>query len=293
MNKLKLDRMVVDDAGSNPRMIADAIHAQLGGIKGSVPIREVAHELDILEIRSEPILSFEGALVTTAERGYGSILVNANSNPQRKRFTIAHELGHFLNPWHMPTTAVGFECSKHDMIESANSKANRHLKQEIEANIFAIELLVPRNQLYQFTETDPEIEAVLIMASKFDVSKQASARRYVELHNEPLAVVFSKNGRMLYASRSEKFPWLCLKRGELLPSEPDSNNNKNLGRLEEVDASLWLEKPVKVDLSTQTLQQQGGHAMTLLYACCHSDECDEEIEDSFNHFAQYNEHRQE
>jgi Zn-dependent peptidase ImmA (M78 family) len=47
-------------------------------------------------------LRFEGALLTTAERDTGAIVVNKNASPQRQRFTLAHELGHLLNPWHVP-----------------------------------------------------------------------------------------------------------------------------------------------------------------------------------------------
>ena len=63
---------------------------------------EIARALDIHEIRVEPLSNFEGALITTAERGYGSILVNGNVDRRRQTFTIAHELGHFLNIWHRP-----------------------------------------------------------------------------------------------------------------------------------------------------------------------------------------------
>ena len=141
MTNLTLDRIALDDAGGNPRKIAEAIHLQLGDLTGPVPVDAIAHALDIVEICKEPLTSFEGALITNVEKDYGSILVNARSNPQRRRFTVAHELGHFLNAWHKPT----IQCSREDMIVSA--ARDRHLRQETEANAFSIELLTPRKRL--------------------------------------------------------------------------------------------------------------------------------------------------
>ena len=92
---LILDRMAVEEVGSNPARLARAIHGQLGLTQGSVPVREIGAALDIDEIRAEPLTNFEGALITTPERGTGKILINSKADPRRRRFTIAHELGHF------------------------------------------------------------------------------------------------------------------------------------------------------------------------------------------------------
>src|SRR5437868_663307 len=104
--------MLLDDIGYNPERIAEAIHAQLGDMSGPVPVHALALALDIIEIREGRLTSFEGALLTTSERGYGSILVNTQSSLQRRRFTVGHELGHFLNPLHKPTVFDGFFCSR-------------------------------------------------------------------------------------------------------------------------------------------------------------------------------------
>ena len=76
MTAIKLDRMALDDVGVNPRRLAEAIHAQLGEGSGPVPVNEIARALDIHEIREERLAAIEAALLTTPERGYGSILLN-------------------------------------------------------------------------------------------------------------------------------------------------------------------------------------------------------------------------
>jgi hypothetical protein len=96
---VELDRMAIEDVGANPERLAQAIHDQLPGLQGAVPVYDIARALDIEEIRDEALSGFEGALITPPEKGTGSILVNATSPRQRRRYTVGHELGHFLNPW--------------------------------------------------------------------------------------------------------------------------------------------------------------------------------------------------
>ena len=105
---VKLDRMAIEEAGPNPERIAASIHAQLALLSGPVPIHQVAEALDIVEIRLVPLKGLEGALVSTPERDIGSIVVNSASSAQRQRFSVAHELGHFLNPWHKPLEPSGW-----------------------------------------------------------------------------------------------------------------------------------------------------------------------------------------
>ena len=66
--RLTLDRMAIEEAGSNPEKLAEALHRQLNYSTGKVPIEEIATALDIAEVRHEKLESFEGALLTTPER---------------------------------------------------------------------------------------------------------------------------------------------------------------------------------------------------------------------------------
>jgi len=88
---------------------------QLGLAKGPVPVAAIAAALDIVEIRTAATRGLEGALVTTEERSEGIIMVRAGATSQRRRFTVGHELGHFLNPEHKTTTETGFACTEKDL----------------------------------------------------------------------------------------------------------------------------------------------------------------------------------
>lgn len=79
-----------------PIAIARAVHKHLGVIEPPVPISKIAKALGITEIRLQRFDGFEGMLLTDRVRSSGSILANTAGGTKRERFTVAHELGHFL-----------------------------------------------------------------------------------------------------------------------------------------------------------------------------------------------------
>jgi hypothetical protein len=277
---LLLDRMALDEVGLNPLKLAGAIHRQLGERPGAVPVHDIARALDIIDIREEPLSSFEGALITGAERDEGMILVNATASRQRRRYTIAHELLHFLNAAHRPTSPDGFRCSSGDMRLTGLGDRDRHRRQEAEANTFAIELMAPTDKVKHLLRDAPDVRQVLTMARELDLSREASARRLVELHPETIAAVFSRQGRVQYAVTSPDFPSLAHAKGDLLPLPPSSG--VGLPRMNEADPDEWLRSAGGIELREQTLAQQNGFATTLLWV---SEEPDpDELKDTFDRF---------
>ena len=107
--------MAVDDVAFSPERIAFEIHRQLGDIAAPIPVDQIARSLGIEDIRERPLGEFEAALVTDLGRDRGAILLNSWSGQYRQRYSLAHELGHFLCGWHKQTANGGFLCSKKDM----------------------------------------------------------------------------------------------------------------------------------------------------------------------------------
>lgn len=284
MTDLKLDRIAIEEVGGNPVKLAAAIHQQLGDRPGSVPVYEIASALDILEIREERLTNIEGALITPPARGYGSILVNSNSRPPRRRFTVAHELLHFLSSYHHPVSQDGFFCSRQDLISSDQKSADRHQRQEAEANAFAIELLAPLKRVRGYLRGPPDLHAVVAMADELAISREAAARRFVSSHREPLAAVFSHNGRVVYREPSRAFPRLSISRGQQLTLARSLADDR-LSEMEEANPEDWLDISQGVAMSAQTLWQADGYAITLLHVV-HTAEDDEEdrsgIDDSYD-----------
>ncbi len=85
MMSVALDRMAIEEVGLNPQRLAEAIHDQLAGLEGTVPLYDIAAALDIEEIREQRLSNLEAALVTTPERDRGRVLLNSSSSRQRRR----------------------------------------------------------------------------------------------------------------------------------------------------------------------------------------------------------------
>jgi Zn-dependent peptidase ImmA (M78 family) len=110
-----------------------------------------------------------------AKRGnHSSILVKDDDALNRKKFTIAHELGHML--LHLKVEDGEF-IDKADYFRTEFFKAtemNENKGQEVEANQFAAALLMDSELIKQCW---PEIQSSDSMADLFKVSKEAMEYR--------------------------------------------------------------------------------------------------------------------
>lgn len=265
---IRPDRMLIEEAGPDPARQARALLEQLPRFTGPVPVYEIAKALDIVEIRVERTHGLEAVLVTDPERSEGRILVNAASPRRRRRFSIAHELGHFLNPTHRPTHAEGSfsYTSKHLARVSPADQAelSRHIRQEDEANRFAIELLAPKYLVDRFLVGPPDVAAITAMAEQLDISREACARRYVELSPHHVAVIFFKDETVRYGFCGADFPFympptdVILEGGYWLPIDAGPADCIR------TDAGQWGDYIPISRIWEQRLCQRGGFAMNLL-----------------------------
>lgn len=113
------------------------------------------------------------------------VIAVAQEQPeQRQRFTIAHELGHLLLH-----DGIEVRVDKHfrvNLRSSASSKAED--VEEIEANAFAAELLMPRDFLLRdarkLTLDIEDEEQIAALARRYEVSRQAMTFRLMNLFGE-------------------------------------------------------------------------------------------------------------
>lgn len=117
----------------------------------------------------------------------------------RRRFTMAHELGHYCLGWH---TDRQYRCSSED-IEDWHRKAA-----EREANAFAAELMMPRAQFEEDVDRlAPTLANIGDLAeSRYGTSLIATAIRFVKLTAERVALVLSNEKAVLWTIPSETFP---------------------------------------------------------------------------------------
>jgi Zn-dependent peptidase ImmA (M78 family) len=138
---------------------ADAVrtryHELYGGEELPVPVETIAEDLLGLSVHELPIDDVSG-LLYPAER---AVYVNANDAPARRRFTLAHELGHWVCQCREGRGAP-LMCRAEDVAPATDRTLER------EANIFAAELLMPEPAV-RATAVDPDA------AARFGVSVEA------------------------------------------------------------------------------------------------------------------------
>ncbi len=104
------------------------------------------------------------------------ITVNASDRHERQRFTIAHELGHYM--LHRSLIGDGVDDDRAYRSTSGGKYHNLNIgpRQETEANRFAANLLMPR-ELISKLKRDRGLRTTDDLATALAVSKQAMAIR--------------------------------------------------------------------------------------------------------------------
>lgn len=271
---MKISRLDLDGIGA-PRAIAARIHQVENELSPAVPVEELCRALDIVSIDEMTTAGFEAALVMDVNKAAGGILVAAGRSRQRRRYSIAHELGHFLIPTHMPEPGEGFTCSLNDLHHLDTRERDRRKRIEAEANGFAAALLMPEPRLRACCGSRaPNLGEIVRLAREFDVSKEAMARAYVNAEREAVAVLVLRHGRIERVYRDPQiFPWIVPRRGERVPDGSIASGTPpppgTASEIEECEPDTWFGErdSNRVDLLTeQLLGQSQGYAMLLLHA---------------------------
>jgi Zn-dependent peptidase ImmA (M78 family) len=280
--EIQVRRYDLDGTGSPEGLVTKILKAE-PKLSYPIPIEELAAAFDIIEIKDLETQGFEGGLLTNAHKSEGVILVNKSARKGRRRFTIGHELGHFLIEMHKPVKGDTFLCSRDDMSTWSAAENNIYARMEVEANRFAALMLMPPPLLrpYLAKTGDPKIDVVLSLHEDFGVSKDAAARAYTQFHGDPIAIAIVHDGKLLRAYRAPKAPALCVNQGDAIPKPSNYWRTRGTGvemtELTEVPAGHWLSSDWGKrlpNLYEQVLHQQGGYAMILLWP-----EFEEEDED--------------
>lgn len=260
---VELDLIELADCTRPEQLVAEILR-QNPQMPVPVPIEELARCAGISKVEAFGSTGFEGALIANDTKSDGLIFYNSQVPRPRQRFTIGHELGHFLLPWHRQGT---FQCSAEDI----SSRTNKSW--ELEANQFSAELLMPAALLKHRLSPSKEFELndISRVREDFGTSMESTTRRVVEVSEYAYAVVFSKDNKVRYTVSSEFFrPKLCVRKNSPLPSKSLSRlRTSSLDDWNELDAHWWLEEPNErrhhpESIYEQTLVQDDGYKVTLL-----------------------------
>lgn len=207
-------------------------------------LEEIAWVRGVL-VNYETLEGAEARLVTAKGRGVITVS-SAIRDPRRKRFSIAHELGHFeLHKTHRVLSL----CINKDIGGESGQKQTHEF--ENEANEFASALLMPKVFFApRCGKDEPSIALVSSLANDFQTSLTATALRYLNFCDEQVVIVYSEDNRIRWFQGSSDFENL---RDDLdffldvharldpttLAAKVFSNPNLVL-RKHKIDASCWF-----------------------------------------------------
>lgn len=128
----------------------------------SVPVNveAIARDLGLPIYYSELDRSIQGKLSRRGATGF-EIFVNKSVSPERQRFTIAHEIAHYV----LHKDLINVEIVDVNMYQSMLSS-----EYEAQANRLAVDILMPRELVRQAYERNPHPNE---LARAFEVSVEA------------------------------------------------------------------------------------------------------------------------
>lgn len=151
----------------------------------------------VLEVKSERLPSFEAGLFRVT-KGWVVVYNETVQSSGRIRFSLAHELGHYL--LHRGQND-NFQCSQQDML--GRTAAERVIEQQ--ADEFASTLLMPLNHFReQVDDKRIDFEMLGACAELFGVSLTSTALRWVSATAESAVLVLARDGYMDWAVSSKR-----------------------------------------------------------------------------------------
>ena len=145
---------------SDPNKAADELLRKTlvrdGMISLPIDVKKIADALD-LEVQRLPLESgTDGLLVKDEQYGKFKAVVDSAARSHRARFTLAHEIGHFVKDYqNFPESEIAGIVEKRDDMSSTGQDPN-----EVWANSFAAYLLMPSGIVKQFWAENVPVEKI-------------------------------------------------------------------------------------------------------------------------------------
>lgn len=185
-------------------------------------------------VRDAVISGAEAKLSRVGNRAYISVS-SKTANEGRRRFSIGHELGHFVIHRSWPI----MYCTSADMDDWYSRKVK-----ETEANKFSAELLMPEVIFKPKCIGKPGLTLLGSLSGAFRTSLTATAIQYIRCTLEPCALVFCCDRKVRWTSKNRDFTYFLKGIGELVDGYSYAYDafKGRLSSPEEgsVPASAWL-----------------------------------------------------
>lgn len=189
--------------------LIDWMRAYLGGEKPLITDLDLIRQMlpstpfgkGVREIKAPAPATWSGcagALVRNPDdAAEWGIFYDGSARHERRRFTIAHELGHFVLHRDRQTD---FNCDKTSVFSGSETMAAI----EREANVFASNLLMPGDVFGKCIDgAHIDLHLLSGLAKQFEVSFEAMCIRFIQHTNQRAILVCWDNGYLDYECRSK------------------------------------------------------------------------------------------
>ncbi len=182
------------------RQTANDLLDEMEVVAAPVPVDDIVRRKGIqFETNAQFPGGIFGALYRSGNQ-FGIVVSAACPTEGHRRFTVAHELGHY----HMPDHVDQMFVNGVEIVPSTGGHfRSRQDPLEVEADCFASELLMPARFVKPLVGSlKTGVTGVQTIAGTFDVSLSAAAIRFARVAVLPTVVLISKDGIVELAATS-------------------------------------------------------------------------------------------
>lgn len=164
-----------------------------------VDVDNLIKEYATLEYTDIP-LDVDGLCLDLKKQGLTRVFINKNKNRSRQIFTAAHELGHIIIPWH-----TGSIIDENIVQQDKDHESYIHYIQEIEANQFASELLLPTDWIVStIAKFENMANLIKYIRNKTNLSYDMIHFRIVKFLASGYIFCKTKNSEVVWCEKSHK-----------------------------------------------------------------------------------------
>ena len=170
--------------------------SQRSGLTPPINVFDVAAQYALVEEKAFPV-DIDGICLDLNMLGARpKIWLNKELRHHRKRFTLAHEIGHVMIPWHIGSIVD-------DLDSDDPSERGEYREMEAEANRFASELLMPRAWSTEICVRAEHMRGAMHTITQVaDVSLQAASLRIMQCGPPGYLFAGVRNGQIISAGRT-------------------------------------------------------------------------------------------
>lgn len=189
-------------------------------------------------VQQVPLSKADGLMLRIGQKAIISVRKNIQETG-KKRFVIAHELGHFFLH---PNIKQYDLCTQGELDILSYQRSN----EEREANYFAAELLMPKHIFIKEINKniDPCFSEIVRLSKVFDTTLSATAIQYIKYCGEPCSFIITKDLKRPWSFRSECFEFWISNRDHVHQYSVTSNAvsvGLQTDRADDVPAGVWLD----------------------------------------------------